>query len=141
LKTTAIGFYSKPMNDPECVYSQFSIAWQFDTYLMSFANDVFPRPNFADPKAPDIEGWGVYFYGNNGTLQVNRMGYAVRPPVGQTRNRVAADPRPGTTPQAAGAAPEAAGGGAVGAGGGRGGGRAGGDPGGASGGGGGGGGQ
>jgi hypothetical protein len=38
----------------------------FDNYIMSFANDVFPRPNFADPKAPDIEGWGVYFYGSNG---------------------------------------------------------------------------
>ena len=74
LKTTAVGFYSNPTTDPECVFSQFSIAWQFDNYIMSFANDVFPRPNFADPKAPDIEGWGVYFYGSNGTLQVNRMG-------------------------------------------------------------------
>ena len=62
---------------------------------MSFANDVFPRPNFADPKAPDIEGWGVYFYGSNGTLQVNRMGWALRPPVGQTRNRVRPEPAPG----------------------------------------------
>jgi hypothetical protein len=52
LKTTAIGFYSNPKTDPECVFSQFSIAWQFDNYIMSFANDVFPRPNFADPKAP-----------------------------------------------------------------------------------------
>jgi hypothetical protein len=99
LKTSAIGFYSNPMTDPECVFSQFSIAWQFDTYMMTFANEVFPRPNFADPKAPDIEGWGVYFYGSNGTLQVNRMGYAVRPNVGQTRNR----PQPGDAQAAAGA--------------------------------------
>ena len=96
LKTSAIGFYSNPMTDPECVFSQFSIAWQFDTYMMTFANSVYPRPNFADPKAPDIEGWGVYFYGSNGTLQVNRMGWALRPPVGQTRNRVPAEPAPGT---------------------------------------------
>jgi hypothetical protein len=108
------------------VFSQFSIAWQFDTYMMTFANSVFPRPNFADPKAPDIEGWGVYFYGNSATLQVNRMGYAVRPPVSQTRNRVPAEPAPGAAAPAAGAA---------GAGGGRGGGRAGGAPGGAPGGG------
>jgi hypothetical protein len=67
----------RPTTDPECVFSQFSIAWQFDNYIMSFANGVFPRPNFADPKAPDIEGWGVYFYGSNGTLQVNRMGWAL----------------------------------------------------------------
>jgi hypothetical protein len=83
---------------------------------MSFANDVFPRPNFADPKVPDIEGWGVYFYGNNGTLQVNRMGYALRPNVGQTRNRVPPEPAPG----APGGAP--GGGRAGGPGGGRGGG-------------------
>ena len=102
LKTTAVGFYSNPTTDPECVYSQFSIAWQFDNYIMSFANDVFPRPNFADPKGPDIEGWGVYFYGNNGTLQVNRMGYALRPNVGQTRNRVPPEPAPGATATAPG---------------------------------------
>jgi predicted dehydrogenase len=94
-KTTAVGFYSNPNTDPECVFSVFSIAWQFDTYMMTFANSVFPRPNFADAKAPDIEGWGVYFYGTNGTLQVNRMGWAVRPPVSQTRNRVQADPAAG----------------------------------------------
>jgi hypothetical protein len=105
----------------------FSIAWQFDNYIMSFANDVFPRPNFADPKAPDIEGWGVYFYGSNGTLQVNRMGWALRPPVSQTRNRVPAEPPPGG---AAGAAAGAPGGGRAG------GGRAGGFPGGGRGGGG-----
>ena len=101
LKTTAVGFYSNPTTDPECVFSQFSIAWQYDTYIMTFANDVFPRPNFADPKAPDIEGWGVYFYGSNGTLQVNRMGWALRPPVGQTRNRVPAEPAPGAPAGAA----------------------------------------
>jgi predicted dehydrogenase len=133
LKTSAVGFYSNPNTDPECVYSQFSIAWQFDNFIMTFANSVYPRPNFADAKAPDIEGWGVYFYGQNGTLQVNRMGYAIRPPVPTTRNRVPADPRPGTTAQAAGAAP-APGGGAPGAAGGRGG-RGGGAPGGGRGGG------
>ena len=77
---------------------------------MSFANDVFPRPNFADPKAPDIEGWGVYFYGSNGTLQVNRMGWALRPPVGQTRNRVPAEPAPGAPAGAAAGGGRAGGG-------------------------------
>ncbi len=129
VKTSAIGFYSNPNTDPECVFSQFSIAWQYDTFMMTFANNVFPRPNFADPKAPDIEGWGVYFSGANGTLQVNRMGWALRPNVGQTRIRVQAD---------AAAAAGAGGGRAGGApGGAPGGGRAGGAPGGGRGGGGG----
>jgi predicted dehydrogenase len=92
LKTTAVGFNSNPNTDPECVYSQFSIAWQYDNFIMTFANSVYPRPNFADPNAPDIEGWGVYFYGSAGTLQVNRMGWALRPPVSTTRNRVPAAP-------------------------------------------------
>ena len=35
------------------MYSQFSIAWQFDSYIMTFANSVYPRPNFADPNAPE----------------------------------------------------------------------------------------
>lgn len=118
IKTTAVGFNSNPNTDPECVFSQFSIVWQFDTHIMTFANSVYPRPNFADPNAPDIEGWGVYFSGTNGTLQVNRMGWALRPPVSQTRNRVVAAPA-----------------GAPGAGAGRAGGRAGGAPGGGRGGG------
>jgi predicted dehydrogenase len=115
LRTTALGFYSSPMADPESVFTVFSIAWQYDTYMMSFANDVFPRPNFADPKAPDIEGWGVYFYGTNGTLQVNRMGWALRPPVPQTRNRVPPEPAPGAPAVAAAGAAGAAGGGRAGA--------------------------
>jgi predicted dehydrogenase len=91
LKTTAVGFNSNPNTDPECVFSQFSIVWQYDNFIMTFANSVYPRPNFADAKAPDIEGWGVYFYGNAGTLQVNRMGWALRPPVSTTRNRTPLD--------------------------------------------------
>ncbi len=63
--------------------------------MMTFANSVYPRPNFADEKTPDIEGWGVFFYAGNGTLQVNRMGWALRPPVQTTRNRVGPEPPPG----------------------------------------------
>jgi predicted dehydrogenase len=95
LKTTALGFYSSPTIDPECVFNTYSIAWQFDTHIMTFANSVYPRPNFEDPKAPDIEGWGVFFFAGNGTLQVNRMGWALRPPVAVTRNRVGPEPPPG----------------------------------------------
>jgi hypothetical protein len=95
LRTSALGFYSSPTIDPECVFNTFSIAWQFDTHIMTFANSVYPRANFADPKSPDIEGWGVFFFAGNGTLQVNRMGWALRPPVQTTRNRVGPEPPPG----------------------------------------------
>jgi predicted dehydrogenase len=110
LKTSAIGFYSTPDIDPECVYNTFSIAWQFDTHLVTFANSVYPRPNFNDSKSPDIEGWGVFFYAGNGTLQVNRMGYALRPPVQPTRNRVGPEPPTGAgnVQLGTGAAPAAA---------------------------------
>ncbi len=110
LKTTALGSYSSPDIDQECVYNVYSIAWQFDTHLMSYPNSVYPRPNFADPKAPDIEGWGVFFYAGNGTLQVNRMGWALRPPVGVTRNRVGPEPPPGAGNVQMGTAPAAPGG-------------------------------
>jgi predicted dehydrogenase len=138
LKTTAVGFYSTPNIDPECVFNTFSIAWQFDSHIMTFANSVYPRPNFADPKAPDIEGWGVFFFAGNGTLQVNRMGWALRPPVANTRNRVGPEAPPGAgnvqlgTAPAAPGAPGAPGGGGRGRGGpggpGPGGGRGGGKP-------------
>ena len=116
LKTTAVGFYSNPTTDPECVYSQFSIAWQFDNYIMSFENSEIPRPQ------EDLEGWGVYFLGPNGTLQINRMGYAVRPDVAKTQRKQGPLPIPGAgNVQGVGAqAPGAAGAQAAG---GRGGGR------------------
>ncbi len=41
VKTTALGFYSNPNIDPECVFNTFSIAWQFDTHVMTFANSVY----------------------------------------------------------------------------------------------------
>jgi hypothetical protein len=98
-----------PAIDPECVFSDFSIGWEFDDHIMTFTNSVYARPNFADPKAPDIEGWGVFFYAGNGSLQVNRMGWALRPTVGVTRNRVGPEAPPGAgnvqTSTAPGAAP------------------------------------
>jgi predicted dehydrogenase len=78
LKTAAVGFYARQNIDPECVYDSFSISWQFDSHLVTFENSEIPRPQ------DDIEGWGVYFLGPNGTLQINRMGYAVRPYVAKT---------------------------------------------------------
>jgi len=134
LRTTALGFNSSPTIDPECVFNTYSIAWQFDTHMMTFANSVYARQNFADPKAPDIEGWGVFFYAGNGTLQVNRMGWALRPTVAPTRNRVGPEPPPGAgnVQTSTAAAPGAGGGrgrgGAPGGPGGPGGGRGGGKP-------------
>jgi predicted dehydrogenase len=121
LKTTALGFYSSPAIDPECVFNTFSIAWLFDSHIMTFANSVYPRPNFADPKAPDIEGWGVFFFAGNGTLQVNRMGWALRPPVANTRNRVGPEAPPGAGNVQLGTNAAAAPGGGAGGGRGRGG--------------------
>jgi predicted dehydrogenase len=89
LKTAAVGYYARPNIDPECVYDTFSISWQFDTHIVTFENSEIPRP------ADDIEGWGVYFLGSNGTLQVNRMGYAVRPYVAKTQRKVGPPPIPG----------------------------------------------
>jgi predicted dehydrogenase len=120
VKTTAIGFNSDPNIDPECVFNTFSIVWQFDDHLMTFANSVYARPNFADPKAPDIEGWGVFFYAGNGSLQVNRMGWALRPTVGVTRNRVGPEPPPGAGNVQTGTAAPGAPGAPAGGGGGRG---------------------
>jgi predicted dehydrogenase len=76
IKTTATGaFLAVPNADPEMVPDTFSIAWQFDNFLMTFANDeVYMDPAKENP----IENWGVFFVGNRGSLQVNRQGYIVR---------------------------------------------------------------
>jgi predicted dehydrogenase len=75
-KTTALGgFYTVPNADPEMVPDTFSIAWQYDNFIMTFANaEVYMDPAKENP----IENWGVFFIGTRGSLQVNRQGYAVR---------------------------------------------------------------
>ena len=100
----------------------FSISWQYDKFLMTFANGEVPRAQ------DDLEGWGVFFVGNRGSLQVNRMGWAVRPTVPRTIRKQGPPPPPtagGMTTGAPAAAPGAAAPGAPGGGGrgGRGGGR------------------
>ncbi len=117
IQTAAVGYMSRPGIDPECVYDAFSISWQYDTHIVTFENSEIPRP------ADDIEGWGVYFVSGSGVLQVNRMGYALRPAVPKTRNKVGPEPPPGAgnvqglVPTAPAGAPAAAGGGGRGRGG------------------------
>ena len=90
LRTSAVGsFLRGPDADPEQVPDTFSIAWQYDKFLMTFANGEVARAQ------DDIEGWGVFFVGNRGSLQVNRMGWAVRPNVSRTlRKQGVPPPRP-----------------------------------------------
>ena len=129
IKTAAVGsFIQTPDADPEMVPDSFSISWLYDTHTMTFANGVMARP-----AGSDIEGWGVFFVSGRGSLQVNRMGYALRPAVPTTVRKAGLPPPPtagnvnlGAGPAPA-AAPAAAGpGGPGGPGAGRGGGRGGG---------------
>ena len=90
---------------PEQVPDTFSISWLYDKFLMTFANGEVPRAQ------DDLEGWGVFFVSpQRGTLQVNRMGWAVRPPVARTIRKQGAPPPPtagGMTLGAGAAAPGA----------------------------------
>jgi predicted dehydrogenase len=89
LKTAAVGrFMTRQNPDPEQVPDTFSISWEYDNFVMTFANGEVPR----DPE--DGEGWGVFFISGNGTLLVNRMGYAVLPPVGRTIRKQGPPPPP-----------------------------------------------
>jgi predicted dehydrogenase len=122
LKTAATGsFLTVPDADPEQVPDTFSISWLYDKFIVTFANGEVPRMQ------DDLEGWGVFFVApQRGSLQVNRMGWALRPNVGRTIRKAGAPPPPtaggmslGATPPAGAAAP--AGGPAGGPGGGGGG--------------------
>jgi predicted dehydrogenase len=79
LRTSATGmFLAVPDADPEQVQDTFSIAWQYDNFIMTFAN----AEVYMDPAQENkIENWGVFFIGTRGSLQVNRQGWAVRPVV------------------------------------------------------------
>jgi predicted dehydrogenase len=113
LRTAAVGsFITTPDADPEMVPDTFSISWLYDTHTMTFANGVMARP-----KDTDIEGWGVFFISGRGSLQVNRMGYALRPAVPTTQRKQGAPPPPTAGNVNLGAAPAAPAGGRGGRGG------------------------
>ena len=90
LKTVATGaFLTVPDADPEQVPDTFSISWQYDKFLMTFANGEVPRA------LEDLEGWGVFFVSpGRGALQVNRMGWVVRPTVPRTIRKHEPPPPP-----------------------------------------------
>jgi predicted dehydrogenase len=90
VKTAANGaFLTVPDADPEQVPDTFSISWQYDNFIMTFANGEVPRAQ------EDLEGWGVFFVGpQRGSLQVNRMGWALRPTVPRTIRKQGAPPPP-----------------------------------------------
>ena len=104
VKTAATGaFFAVPDADLEQVPDTFSISWQYDKFLMTFANGEVPRAQ------DDLEGWGVFFVSpQRGTLQVNRMGYAVRPPVARTIRKQGPPPPPTAGGMSLGAAPAGA---------------------------------
>jgi predicted dehydrogenase len=88
-KTAAVGLCLNTQNpDPEQVPDTFSISWEYDNFVMTFANGEVPRPQ------DEIEGLGTFFIGSNGSLQVNRRGYALRPPVPRAIRTVGPLPLP-----------------------------------------------
>jgi predicted dehydrogenase len=92
IRTSATGaFLTVPNADPEQVQDTFSIAWQYDNFIMTFANAEI----YMDPAAENkLENWGVFFIGNRGSLQVNRQGWAVRPVVAHVIRKQGPPPPP-----------------------------------------------
>jgi len=118
VRTSAAGmFLAVPDADPEQVQDTFSIAWQYDNFIMTFAN----AEVYMDPAQENkLENWGVFFVGTRGSLQVNRQGWAVRPVVPHVIRKQGPPPAPtagGATLGAGGTAiaPGAAGAGQPGA--------------------------
>lgn len=58
--------------NPEQPPDTYAITWQYDKFVMSFANTLMPGPDL------NIEH-GVFFYGNVGALHVSRSSYTARP--------------------------------------------------------------
>ena len=88
-KTAAIGLFLNTQNsDPEPVPDTFSISWEYDNFVMTFSNGEVPLP------VDDSETSGTFFIGGNGSLQVSRTGYALRPPRRRTLRRQGLLPSP-----------------------------------------------
>jgi predicted dehydrogenase len=61
-----------PVPNPEQPADTFAITWQYDKFVMSYANTFMPVPEYnADH--------GVFFYGTTGALHVNRTSYTAQP--------------------------------------------------------------
>jgi predicted dehydrogenase len=83
--TTGIGqFVNVETPDVERPFNAFTAVWQYDRFVMTFANAVIGNPDFPFH--------GTVFIGPRGSLVVNRTGYMLRPPergLGGGRGRAA----------------------------------------------------
>jgi predicted dehydrogenase len=61
-----------PKPDPEQPPDTFAITWQYDKFVMSYANVFMPVPEYD-------ASHGNFFYGTLGALHVNRTSYTARP--------------------------------------------------------------
>ena len=72
--------------NPEQPPDTYSISWQYENFIMSFANIMWPLPDCNNEH-------GVYFYGTTGAFHVSRMNYTLRPlPSRQPSNQQAPPP-------------------------------------------------
>ena len=75
-----------PTPNPEQPPDTFAITWQYDKFVMSYANVFMPTPEYnADH--------GVFFYGTTGSLHVNRTSYTAKPIPATGRAAQQAPPR------------------------------------------------
>jgi predicted dehydrogenase len=75
-----------PTPNPEQPPDTFAITWQYDKFVMSYANIFMPTPEYnADH--------GVFFYGTTGSLHVNRTSYTAKPIPATGRAAQQAPPR------------------------------------------------
>jgi predicted dehydrogenase len=58
--------------NPEQPPDTFAITWQYDNFVMSFANTIMPMPEYNNEH-------GVHLYGTQGALRVARTNYTLRP--------------------------------------------------------------
>jgi predicted dehydrogenase len=72
--------------NPEQPPDTFAITWQYDKFVMSYANTMMPVPDYNNEH-------GVYFYGTQGALHVARTNYQIRPlPARRPSNQQAPPP-------------------------------------------------
>ena len=73
LLASASAQYVRIPEDPERVPDTYAVTWQYPNFVATLSNAMIPGED--DPR----ELYGNWFFGDRGTLLVNRIGYEVRP--------------------------------------------------------------
>lgn len=93
LLTSASAQYVGTRRDPERTPNTYAATWQFGTFVATLSNAMMPGVEHPQEK------YGNWFFGNEGTMVVNRLGWEIYPAGGGGRGGRGSAPEPPPAPR------------------------------------------